>query len=55
MADTTDFRNGYTLKIDGSLFSIVEFQHVKPRGCCHSTCTTGALFSIHIQAAGARA
>ena len=30
MADTTDFRNGYTLKIDGSLFSIVEFQHVKP-------------------------
>ena len=27
MADTTDFRNGYTLKIDGSLFSIVEFQH----------------------------
>ena len=30
MADTTDFRNGYTLKIDGALFSIVEFQHVKP-------------------------
>lgn len=30
MADTTNFRNGYTIKLDGSLFSIVEFQHVKP-------------------------
>ena len=29
MADTSDFRNGMILKIDGKLFSIVEFQHVK--------------------------
>ena len=30
MADTTDFRNGFTISLDGELFSIVEFQHVKP-------------------------
>ena len=30
MATTADFRNGMTLRIDGTLFSIVEFQHVKP-------------------------
>ena len=30
MADTTDFRNGFTMFIDGSIFSIAEFQHVKP-------------------------
>ncbi len=30
MADTTNFRNGFTLRLDGALFSIVEFQHVKP-------------------------
>ena len=30
MADTTDFRNGFTMSLDGELFSIVEFQHVKP-------------------------
>ena len=30
MADTTDFRNGFTMLIDGSIFSIAEFQHVKP-------------------------
>ena len=30
MADTTDFRNGFTMLLDGELFSIVEFQHVKP-------------------------
>ncbi|MEE2658081.1 MAG: elongation factor P [Candidatus Latescibacterota bacterium] len=30
MADTTDFRNGYTIRIDGEILSIVEFQHVKP-------------------------
>ena len=29
MADTSDFRNGMILRIDGKLFSIVEFQHVK--------------------------
>ena len=30
MADTTDFRNGFTMLIDGTIFSIAEFQHVKP-------------------------
>ena len=30
MADTTDFRNGFTMLIDGEIFSIAEFQHVKP-------------------------
>ena len=30
MADTSDFRNGFTMKLEGDLFSIVEFQHVKP-------------------------
>jgi elongation factor P len=30
MADTSQFRNGFTLLLDGDLFTIVEFQHVKP-------------------------
>ena len=30
MATTADFRNGMTLVIDGDLYSIVEFLHVKP-------------------------
>lgn len=30
MADTSDFRNGFTMEIDGNLVSIAEFQHVKP-------------------------
>jgi elongation factor P len=30
MADTTNFRNGFTMLLDGELMSIVEFQHVKP-------------------------
>ncbi|HJP31153.1 MAG: elongation factor P [Candidatus Latescibacteria bacterium] len=30
MADTSDFRNGFTMKLDNDLWSIVEFQHVKP-------------------------
>ena len=30
MASTADFRNGMVLEIDGDLFAIVEFQHVKP-------------------------
>ena len=30
MASTTDFKNGMVLDIDGTLMSIVEFQHVKP-------------------------
>ncbi|UCH84565.1 MAG: elongation factor P [Candidatus Latescibacterota bacterium] len=30
MADTSDFRNGMILDIDGVFWTIVEFQHVKP-------------------------
>ena len=30
MADTGEFRNGFTMLLDGILYSIVEFQHVKP-------------------------
>ena len=30
MADTTNFRNGFTMLLDGELMTIVEFQHVKP-------------------------
>lgn len=30
MATTADFRNGMTIQMDGSLFTIVYFQHVKP-------------------------
>lgn len=30
MATTADFRNGMCLELNGDLFSIVEFQHVKP-------------------------
>lgn len=30
MADTSDFRNGFTMQLDGTIYSIAEFQHVKP-------------------------
>jgi elongation factor P len=30
VADTSDFRNGFVLKLDGDLWAIVDFQHVKP-------------------------
>ena len=30
MASTSDFRNGLVLSIDGQLWTIIEFQHVKP-------------------------
>ena len=30
MADTTDFRNGFTMMWNSDLWQIVEFQHVKP-------------------------
>jgi elongation factor P len=30
MADTSDFRNGLIMKIDGNYWQIQEFQHVKP-------------------------
>jgi len=30
VATTNDFKNGMTLRIDGQLWTVVEFQHVKP-------------------------
>jgi elongation factor P len=30
VADTSDFKNGLVLKIEGQLWQIIEFQHVKP-------------------------
>jgi len=30
LIDTSDFRNGLSIELDGEIFSIVEFQHVKP-------------------------
>jgi elongation factor P len=30
MASTADIRNGVVLKIDGQLWTVIEFQHVKP-------------------------
>jgi len=30
VADTTDIKNGQVIKIDGQLWTIIEFQHVKP-------------------------
>ena len=30
MISTADFRNGLTIQLDGEVYSIVEFQHVKP-------------------------
>ncbi|MHB0938248.1 MAG: elongation factor P [Armatimonadota bacterium] len=30
MASTADFKNGLTIELDGDVYQIVEFQHVKP-------------------------
>ena len=30
MATTNDLKNGMTLSLDGQLWTVVEFQHVKP-------------------------
>lgn len=30
MIDTSDFRNGLSIVLDGEIYTIVEFQHVKP-------------------------
>ena len=30
MASTADFKNGLTIELDGEVFQLVEFQHVKP-------------------------
>ena len=30
MATTNDLKNGMTLDLDGQLWTVVEFQHVKP-------------------------
>jgi len=30
LIDTSDFRNGLSIQVDGEIYTIVEFQHVKP-------------------------
>src|SRR5437867_8760317 len=30
LIDTSDFRNGMSIELDGDIYTIVEFQHVKP-------------------------
>ena len=30
MVSAGDFRNGVTIEIDGNIYQIIEFQHVKP-------------------------
>lgn len=30
MISTSDFKNGLTIQVDGGIWRIVEFQHVKP-------------------------
>jgi len=30
MATTNDLKNGMTLNLDGQLWNVIEFQHVKP-------------------------
>ena len=30
MASTADIKNGIVIKIDGQLWTVIEFQHVKP-------------------------
>ena len=38
MISAGDFRNGITLEIDGNVYQIMEFQHVKPgKGAASAT------------------
>ena len=30
MVSAGDFRNGLTIEIDGTVYQVIEFQHVKP-------------------------
>lgn len=35
MVSAGDFKNGITIEIEGNIYQIMEFQHVKPgKGCC---------------------
>ena len=33
MVSAGDFKNGLTIEIEGNIFQILEFQHVKPGNC----------------------
>ena len=34
MVSAGDFRNGITIELEGNIYQIIEFQHVKPgKGC----------------------
>lgn len=50
MADTSDFRTGMVLEIDDELWSIVNFQHVKPgKGGAFVRTTLKNVLSGHVQ------
>ena len=34
MVSAGDFRNGVTFEMDGNVYQIIEFQHVKPPRSC---------------------
>ena len=40
MISAGDFRNGKTLEIEGTVYQILEFQHVKPVSYTHLTLPT---------------
>ena len=33
MVSAGDFKNGLTIQMDGGIWQIIEFQHVKPGNC----------------------
>lgn len=35
MVSAGDFRNGLTIEIDGTVYQVIEFQHVKPGKGAH--------------------
>ena len=55
---TNDLKNGMTLDLDGALFQVIEFQHVKPGkgGAFVRTklrnVKTGAVLETHVQRRG---
>ena len=36
MISAGDFRNGVTIELEGNIYQIIEFQHVKPGHCAGS-------------------
>ena len=48
-----EFRNGVTIELEGNIYTIIEFQHVKPGKGAHlfvlnlKTLSMAALLSVH--------